>query len=164
MLLSFLVFVIDHILSDQSLLFSFDFGIDHTNKINHVVVLYGLHHRWYPIESITIVQFPFRCRANLYNRPGHYPFSFFLWIAPLWSVMLLSSPLFIINYIQSNRSWQFSSDFYVDCNCTISYFDVLFSLRHIPYTVIMNMIFQLHFWRRVDLYDQSHHCPISYSS
>ena len=45
------IFMIDHILSDQSWKFRFDFGVDRTYMIGQVIILSGLHHRPYTIDQ-----------------------------------------------------------------------------------------------------------------
>ena len=73
MSLSCHIFVIDHTLSFGSWMFSSNFNIDRTYRINCIVLLYGLHHRPYPIRSIILVQFHFQCRFNLYDRSRRWP-------------------------------------------------------------------------------------------
>ena len=68
MLLSHLVFIIDHTQSNMSRQFSFDFDIDQTYIINHVVVLSGFCHRLDSFRLITITQFCFRSRPHLYDQ------------------------------------------------------------------------------------------------
>lgn len=117
--------------------------------ISHVVVMFGLLHILYLVESVIIVQFCFWIRVDPYDQSRCCLASFSSWIAhclfsldslisysvknkPLRSVMLLSCLVFVINHILSYRSGQFNSNFSVDRTCTISHIVVLFDLHHRP--------------------------------
>ena len=155
--LSLLVFVIHHILSDQSWQFNLDFGINHTYTISHIVVLPSLHHRSYPIETIITVQFWFWRRVDLYNQPRHYTISsssliahclinleskvsYSMEITPVQSITSLSCLLFMMDRILSDMSWQFKSYCNVNHNCTISDIVFLSGLHHRPYPIRSVMI------------------------
>lgn len=94
-LLCYLLFMIDHILSDRLSQFSFDFDVDRTYTINHVVILSCLRHRSYPVDLVITVQFHFRRRVDLYNRScrhlvsfssqtSHYPINLKVQYCVLW--------------------------------------------------------------------------------
>ena len=76
--LSHLVFMIDHILSDQSWNFSFDFGVDHTYIINHVFILSCLHHKLYHVGSIITIQFFFSTWSGLVRLATSLSFLIFI--------------------------------------------------------------------------------------
>lgn len=75
-------FIKDHTQLDRSWQFSFSFGVDQTNTINHVTVLFGFNHKLHPVRSIIKAQFHFQGRSLLYDRSGHSPVWFSLQIAP----------------------------------------------------------------------------------
>ena len=166
-MLFYMLFVIDWILCDWSWQFIFNFVVECTYTISHVIILFGLFHRPYPVG------------ANLYDRSRHYPISSLSWTARclicldslvLYSTKItlvqlvtsLSCLLFVINRILFDRLWHFCSDFSVDHSCTISH--VLFYLVFIIDTIGSVMIVQFRFWHRANLYDRSCCCPISSSS
>lgn len=72
MLLSYLIFMIYHILSDRSWPFNFDFAVDRTCMISHIVTLSSLRHKSYPIKSVMTVQFCFWSKAKLYNQSHQF--------------------------------------------------------------------------------------------
>ena len=61
------------------------------------------------------------------------------------SVMSLSSLLFVINCIVSYWSWQFSSNFIIDCTCMVSHILVLAGLHHKPCPIRSVIVVQFHF-------------------
>lgn len=67
-LLSYLVSMIDCILSNRSWHYCSNFGVVYTCKINHIVALPSLRDRSYLVRLNIIVLFCFRCREDLYDR------------------------------------------------------------------------------------------------
>ena len=61
------------------------------------------------------------------------------------SVMSLSSLLFVINCIVSYWSWQFSSNFIIDCTCMVSHILVLAGLHHKLCPIRSVIVIQFHF-------------------
>ena len=120
-------FVIDRIIFDWWQL-SYDFSIDCTCTINHIVVLSSLHHRSSTIKIDMIFLFHFwrsaylydwsrRCLVSLSSLKTHCPISlessilYYVKITLVWLVMSLSYLLFVMDTILFDQSWQFRSDF-----------------------------------------------------
>lgn len=61
------------------------------------------------------------------------------------SIMSLSSLLFMINRIVSYWSWQYSSDFIIDCTCMVSHIIVLVGLHHKPCPIGSVIVVLFHF-------------------
>lgn len=131
MSLSCLLFMIDCILVDWLLHFSFDFSVIHNYMISHIVVLFGFRHNLYHVELDITVQFCFQHRANPYDQSHCCPISsssqtthctigldsslsYSAEITPIRSITLLSCLLFMMHLILSYPLLQFSSDFGVD--------------------------------------------------
>ena len=74
MSLSYLLFMIGHIISNRLWWFSFDFLIDCTYTITHIIMS-SLRHRSYPVVLVMTIQFRFRRKANLYEWSCRCPVS-----------------------------------------------------------------------------------------
>lgn len=152
MSLSYLVFVIEHILPDRSRWFSFNFSVHCTSTIIHFVVLFGHRHKLYPVRLVMVIQFLFRSRVESYDRSHRSLVSSLLEIAHysiglnnsalysteitlIHSITLLSYLLFMMGHILSNFFWKFSSNFDENDTCMISHIVVLFSLSHKLYPI-----------------------------
>lgn len=160
--------MIDCILSDWLWQFSSDFKVDRTCTTSHVIILFVLRHKPYPIDLVIRVQFHFKHKAGLYDWSCYYPvlssslnthyyfglnssIFYFIEITPIQLFISLSWLLFMIKHILSDWSWQFSFDFCVDHTCIISHIIVLPSLHHKPHPIGSIIIVQFYFWCRMDL-------------
>ena len=149
--------------------------------IDHVVVLFGFHHKPNPVRSIMTTQFLFRCRPHLYDQSHSCPIwfssqstpdlichksrvSFSMQIALVQSGTLLSCLVFLTNCTQSNSSSQFSFDFNIDQIYTINHVIVLFGFFHTSNSVRLVITTQFPFQCRLHLYNHSHRFPIWFSS
>ena len=152
-----LVFIIDCTRSDRSLQFNIVFGIDRTCTICHIIVLSGFFHRVHHVQLVTTVHYHFRHRPHLYDRSRHCPIWFSSHIAPdqinidslvlilvytkfIWSFMLLSQLVFIIDHTRSNWSWHFSFVFSVDHICKIIHIVSLSGFCHTQHLIWSVMI------------------------
>ena len=176
MSLSWLLFVIDHILPNQLKQFSFDFDLDRTCTISHVIVLSSILCRSYPIRLIITIQFCFRHRVDLNDRSRYCSISsrsntahcwiglktlvsYSIDIIPQWLVTLLSCLIFVIYCILPDWSWQISVDFSINYTSMISHIVVLSGLHHRSYHVRLVTSVQFIFY--VELTYQSV-TPLSY--
>ena len=140
MLLSYLVFVTDYTQFDRSWLFSINFGIDQTYMTNHVIVLSIFNHKSHPIWFVTKVQLGFTRRPYIYYWVHHCS----IWFS---SYTTLDAIIFGIN-----------------CTYTIGHvivFSCFCQRLHLFQSITKD---HYCFHRRLYLYDQSHHCPIWFSS
>ena len=87
--LSCLVFMIDHIMSDQSWQFSLEFNEDYTYTISHIIFLSGLSRGLYLVESIMTIQFLFNVERTCMI--GHVIVLIYLCHRPhtIWSVLIV---------------------------------------------------------------------------
>ena len=74
--LTSLVFIINYIWSYRSPQFNFSFIVNHTNIVDHVIILSGFCHRPHLVWSITTTLFCFWCGSHLYNWSCRYPVQF----------------------------------------------------------------------------------------
>ena len=84
-----LIFVTNNTLFDRSWQFSFDFGINHTYTIDHIIVLSSFCHRLHPFQSTTKAQFHFQLRSHLYNWSRHCSIWFSHRLHPIWLVTIV---------------------------------------------------------------------------
>ena len=123
---------------------------------SHIVVLFGFCHKLYPVRSITIVQYHFRCKLHMSVWSHQCPIWFLSLTIPSQSIMTtqfhlrhrshlydrsvksLSCMVFLIGHTQSDRSWQFSFGFGLDQTYKIAHIVFLSSFRQTSYLVQIN--------------------------
>ena len=91
--LSYHVFITNYTPSNRSRQFSFVFGIDHTYKIYHIIVLFNFNHIQHLVLSIMKAHFHFQFRSYLYDRSQR---------CSIRLITSLSYLVFIIDGTQSN--------------------------------------------------------------
>lgn len=139
---SYMVFVINCILSNRTWQFCFYFNIDWTCMISHIVFLSCLHHKTHFLIGLDT------------------SVSYFSEITFIRSVTSLSFLAFVIDRILFDRSWQFNSDFHVDHTCMISHVVVLAHLHHRLHTVRSIFTVQYRIISTSHLYDLSRCCLV----
>lgn len=149
--------------------------------ISHIVLVYVYRNRSYPIRLVMIIQFHFRCRADLNDLSHHCLVSTLLQtthcpiyldslvsysteMTPIQLIMQLSCLLFMIDHILSDQSSQFNSNFGVNRIYMTSHVILLSNLYHILYLIGLITTVHFCFWDKVNLNDWSRHCDVSSSS
>ena len=115
--LSYLVFITYHTRSNRFRPSIFDFVIDQTCKISHIVVLFGFHQNRHPIRLIMIVD---------YHENVDYTYT-------IGHIIVLFG--FHHRLHLSNQSWWFSIDFNVEHTYMIDHIVVLYDFHHKPHIV-----------------------------
>ena len=150
---SYLLFVIYHILSNWSCQFNFHFHRDHTCMMIPVVVLSSLHHRSFLVESVMKIQICFQLIVDLYDRSRRCPISSLSQIAH-YAISLDNSISYFaeITLILSVTSSS-CLIFVIDYTYTISHVFALYSLLHKPYPIELDKTVEFLFWCKANLYD-----------
>lgn len=165
MLLSCLIFVTNLTRPYQTYQLSFILSVHRTYMIGHVIVRSSLCNKQHPIQQVSIFQFHFQYKPNLYDQSRCYPdqflsqtapgpishkssISFSTQTIPLQSVKSLSYLVFVRDHTRFDRLQQPSFIFGVDHTFTINHIIVLSSFYHKPHLVQSTTTTQFHFWNR----------------